>query len=232
MSTRIAVFASGGGSNFQSLLDHFRTARHASIELLVTDRQDAGALQRAKAAGVAAVHVKARDRDTAEIEAETLAVLREHRIDFIALAGYLRLVPRGVTAAFRQRIVNIHPALLPAFGGRGMYGQRVHQAVLDAGCRITGATVHWVDERYDEGRIIAQWPVPVLPGDTAASLGARVLRLEHRLYPAAVAALARLDAGDTEAGRAGPALVPDAAAFRLTTTMEGLDAEIVSVAGL
>jgi folate-dependent phosphoribosylglycinamide formyltransferase PurN len=88
-------------------------------------------------------------------------------------------------------MLNVHPALLPAFGGPGMYGMRVHEAVLAAGCRVSGATVHHVDERYDEGRIIAQWPVPVLPDDTAETLAARVLRVEHRLYPAVVDALVR-----------------------------------------
>jgi folate-dependent phosphoribosylglycinamide formyltransferase PurN len=96
-----------------------------------------------------------------------------------------------VVSRFRERIVNIHPALLPAFGGKGMYGMRVHGAVLRMGCRVTGATVHHVDERYDEGRPIAQWPVPVLDGDTPEALAARVLRVEHRLYPLALETLAR-----------------------------------------
>jgi len=112
-------------------------------------------------------------------------------IDLVALAGYLRLVPDAVIRRYRGRIVNIHPALLPAFGGKGMYGMHVHRAVIAAGCSITGVTVHHVDERYDEGRPIAQWPVPVLHGDTPETLAARVLRIEHALYPLAVEALAR-----------------------------------------
>jgi phosphoribosylglycinamide formyltransferase-1 len=99
-------------------------------------------------------------------------------------------VPAEVVAGFRGRIVNVHPALLPAFGGKGMYGRRVHEAVIAMGCRVTGVTVHQVDERYDEGRPIAQWPVPVLPDDTAETLAARVLRVEHRLYPLALERLA------------------------------------------
>jgi folate-dependent phosphoribosylglycinamide formyltransferase PurN len=108
----------------------------------------------------------------------------------IALAGYLRLVPPDVVAAFGGRMLNVHPALLPAFGGAGMYGARVHQAVLASGARVSGPTVHFVDERYDEGAIIAQWPVPVRTDDTPETLGARVLAVEHRIYPWAVAAVA------------------------------------------
>jgi folate-dependent phosphoribosylglycinamide formyltransferase PurN len=112
-------------------------------------------------------------------------------VDLIVLAGYLRLVPRSVVGAYRGRIINVHPALLPAFGGAGMYGQRVHSAVIEEGARVSGATVHFVDEQYDRGPIIAQWPVPVLPDDTAATLGARVLRVEHLLLPRAACAVAR-----------------------------------------
>ena len=169
MSVRLAVLASGGGSNLQAILDRFATMEHVRCALVVSDRARAGALRRAEAANVPALHVPA----DAGSDAALLAALDEHRIDLIA-------------ERYRGRILNIHPALLPAFGGAGMYGMRVHEAVLAAGCRITGATVHHVDERYDEGRIIAQWPVPVLPDDTAETLAARVLRVEHRLYPAVI----------------------------------------------
>ncbi|MGH7506633.1 MAG: formyltransferase family protein, partial [Longimicrobiales bacterium] len=110
-------------------------------------------------------------------------------------------IPADVVARFRGRMVNIHPALLPAFGGKGMYGMRVHRAVLEAGCLVTGATVHYVDERYDEGRALAQWRVPVLRGDTPESLAARVLRVEHVLYPIAIELLANglREAGSTVA---------------------------------
>lgn len=123
--------------------------------------------------------------------ARILGLLKKHRVQAILLAGFLRLLPASVCRAFEGRILNIHPALLPSFGGRGMYGQRVHEAVLHSGASLSGPTIHFVNERYDEGRILAQWPVPVLPGDTAASLGARVLEIEHLLYPAAADALAR-----------------------------------------
>ncbi|HEX6910477.1 MAG TPA: formyltransferase family protein, partial [Longimicrobium sp.] len=117
--------------------------------------------------------------------------LQAHRIDLVVLAGWLQLVPSEVVARYHGRMVNVHPALLPAFGGHGMYGMRVHRAVVASGVRVSGATVHLVDERYDEGAIVAQWPVPVLPGDTPERLAARVLAVEHRILPLAVEALAR-----------------------------------------
>jgi folate-dependent phosphoribosylglycinamide formyltransferase PurN len=120
-----------------------------------------------------------------------LARLEEARVDFVLLAGYLRLMPRPVVERFQGRMLNLHPALLPGFGGKGMYGRRVHEAVLASGARLSGATIHFVDEEYDRGRILAQWPVPVLSDDTPESLYARIQEVEHALYPAAVDALAR-----------------------------------------
>jgi folate-dependent phosphoribosylglycinamide formyltransferase PurN len=121
--------------------------------------------------------------------AELLAALGD--ADLVVLAGYVKLVPREVVARFRGRMINIHPALLPAFGGPGMYGRRVHEAVLASGAAVSGATVHYVDEQYDRGPIIAQQPVPVQPGDTPDTLAARVLAVEHELLPNVVLALAR-----------------------------------------
>jgi phosphoribosylglycinamide formyltransferase 1 len=225
VSVRTAVFASGGGTNLQALLDRFADDDTARIALVVSDRADAGALRRAAAAGVPAVHIDVRGRSVDEAAAHTLDVLAAHDIRLIALAGYMRLVPAAVTQAYRDRILNIHPALLPAFGGRGMYGIRVHEAVLAAGCRVSGVTVHAVDERYDEGRILAQWPVPVLAGDTAAALAGRVLAVEHRLYPLVVQAVARRIAAGGEAPAADAGLTH----FRLMTT-EADDAELFVVA--
>lgn len=184
---RLAVFASGGGSNLQAIIDHLDAlgeSAPAELVLVLSDRVDAGALSRARTRGVAAESVP-RDRPEAIDQA-----LDRHRIDLIALAGYLRMIPAGVVSAFRGRIVNVHPALLPAFGGAGMYGARVHEAVLRCGARLSGPTVHFVNEQYDEGAIIAQWPVPVRTDDTPATLSARVLAAEHQLYPRCVAALA------------------------------------------
>ncbi len=184
-----AAFASGSGSNFLAL--HAAEARGAPwrIQLVVSDREDAGALERARALGIATRVIPVSGRDPAEVAEETLAALEAHGIQVIFLAGYLRLVPRSVTEAYHRRILNVHPALLPAFGGKGMYGRRVHEAVLAAGERVSGPTVHFVDEQYDEGTILAQWQVPVLPGDTPETLAARVLAVEHRLYPIAAARL-------------------------------------------
>jgi folate-dependent phosphoribosylglycinamide formyltransferase PurN len=117
--------------------------------------------------------------------------LEEARVDLVLLAGYLRLMPPPVVEKFRGRMLNLHPALLPGFGGKGMFGARVHEAVLASGTRISGPTVHFVTEEYDRGRILAQWPVPILPEDTPASLYARIQEVEHVLYPATVDLLAR-----------------------------------------
>lgn len=190
---RIAVLASGGGTNLQALIDHFNPAPApaARVELVVASRAGIGALERAARAGVASVVLDARETGADGLAARMMGELEHHRIDLIVLAGYLQLVPAEVVRRFEGRMLNIHPALLPGFGGRGMYGLRVHRAVIESGVRVSGATVHLVSERYDEGRIVAQWPVPVLAGDTPESLAERVLAVEHRILPLAVEALAR-----------------------------------------
>ena len=187
----VAVFASGGGTNLQALLDHESADVAYRVVAVVSDREDAGALARAKAAGRDALVIPVKDRSQDEIGDETLRTLRNRNVEVIALAGYLRLLPSAVVAAYPRRILNIHPALLPAFGGEGMYGERVHQAVLATGAKVTGATVHYVDEAYDTGTIVAQWPVPVLPGDDAKDVADRVLTVEHRLYAAVADHLCR-----------------------------------------
>lgn len=183
---RLAVLASGGGSNLQAILDHLAAlgeAAPARVALVVSDRVGAGALERARRHEVPAEWLpKGRDHELG-------ALLARHGIAHVALAGYLRLVPADVVRAYDGRMLNVHPALLPAFGGPGMYGHHVHEAVLRAGARVSGPTVHFVSARYDEGAIVAQWPVPVRTDDTADALAARVLRAEHRLYPRCVAAL-------------------------------------------
>jgi formyltetrahydrofolate-dependent phosphoribosylglycinamide formyltransferase len=204
----VAVFASGGGTNLQSLLDHQADDPPWRIRLVVSDREDAGALDRAREAGVATRVVPTRGRPSDEVAAETLFALDEHDVTLIFLAGYLKLVPSQVVAAYRRRILNIHPALLPAFGGKGMYGVHVHRAVVESGARLSGVTVHYVDEEYDRGTILAQWPVPVLPADTAETLAARVLKVEHRLYPLAADHLAEAVLRGSEAG---PLVLPGAA---------------------
>jgi phosphoribosylglycinamide formyltransferase 1 len=221
MSARVGVFASGGGSNLQALIDHLGETGGAQVALVISDRPQAQALERARSAGIPTHVVPVQGRPIAAVTADTIDALSAARVDLVALAGYIRLLPPDVVRRFAYRILNIHPALLPAFGGKGMYGERVHRAVLDAGCRITGATVHFVNERYDEGRILAQWPVPVLEADTTETLQQRVLRVEHELYPAAVQWLARILAaaeGDmgAEAVRAAmPLPVSDGVCFTL-----------------
>ncbi len=193
-SLRAAVFASGGGSNLQCLLDVERSAPDETpwrIVLVVSDRESAGALGRAAEAGVTTRVIPVSRRDPTEVADETVDVLTDAAVDVVFLAGYLRLVPAPVVARWRRRILNVHPALLPSFGGKGMWGRHVHEAVLASGARVTGPTVHFVDEEYDEGTILAQWPVPVKAGDTPDLLAKRVLEAEHRLYPAAAAHLCR-----------------------------------------
>lgn len=187
MNARIAVLASGSGSNLQSVLDHFAAlgaAAPGAIVLVASDKPRALALERARLRGIEALALdEAARRDL-------LTVLTSRQISLVVLAGYLRLVPEAVTRAFRGRIVNVHPALLPAFGGKGMFGHHVHDAVIALGARISGATVHFVDEAYDHGATIAQWPVPVFASDTASTLALRVLEVEHQLLPRVVAELA------------------------------------------
>jgi formyltetrahydrofolate-dependent phosphoribosylglycinamide formyltransferase len=182
----VAVAVSGRGSNLEALLRALETDASARVVLVVSNRADAAALDHARAHAVPAEVLP----DPADA-ADWLARLERHRVDLLVLAGYLKLVPAAVIARYRHRIVNIHPALLPAFGGRGMYGHRVHEAVLRSGARESGATVHLVDEVYDRGPILAQARVPVLPGDTPDRLAARVLEVEHRLLPAVVRAAAQ-----------------------------------------
>jgi formyltetrahydrofolate-dependent phosphoribosylglycinamide formyltransferase len=198
--TRIAVLASGGGSNLQAILDHLSAlgeARHGDVVLVGSNRPDAGALARAARAGIAGAVLQS---PHAPDGAPVADVLERHRVDLVALAGYMRLVPPEVTAAYRGRMLNVHPALLPEFGGPGMYGERVHRAVVQAGAPFSGPSVHFVDEVYDHGPVIAQWPVPVLPTDDHRTLAARVLRAEHLLYPRVVDAVA---AGDVALGKDG-----------------------------
>jgi len=181
---RVAVLVSGGGTNLQALLDALHDSPIARIARVISSRPDAGALERARRAGVPTTVL----RDAGD-PAEVLSALAGAQL--VVLAGYLKLVHASVVARFRGRIINIHPALLPAFGGAGMYGRRVHEAVLASGAKESGATVHFVEEEFDRGAIIAQEKVRIEPGDTPDTLAARVLEAEHRLLPRVVLELAR-----------------------------------------
>jgi formyltetrahydrofolate-dependent phosphoribosylglycinamide formyltransferase len=217
---RIAVLASGGGSNLGAIVDHLAAlgeGRHGDVVLVASNRPDAGALARAERAGIARVVLRSPHApDGVDLGPSLVA----HEVDLVALAGYMRLVPPEVTAAYRGRILNVHPALLPEFGGMGMYGLRVHRAVLEAGATLSGPSVHFVDEVYDHGALIAQWPVPVLPGDDAQSLAARVLRAEHLLYPRVVNAVA---GGEVRLGEDGRVARTLALPPRLPTMNPALD---------
>lgn len=189
---RVAVLASGNGSNLQALLDACVGNAPARVALVLSDNPDAQALARAGAAGVAAGVI-----DDPADGATLSGTLQDAGADLVVLAGYRKLVPEETVRAFSGRMINIHPALLPAFGGPGMYGARVHRAVLESRATTSGATVHLVTPEYDRGAIVAQRSVPVLPGDTPETLAARVLEVEHRLLPDVVLAAAR-------AGRVAP----------------------------
>lgn len=181
---RVAVLVSGSGTNLQALLDALHDSPLARVTRVISNRPEAGALERARRAAVPTTVL----RDPQD-PAELLAALRDAHL--VVLAGYLKLVPPGVVDRFRGRMINIHPALLPDFGGPGMYGRHVHEAVLASGARESGATAHFVDEAFDRGAIIAQEQVPVEPHDTPDTLAARVLEAEHRLLPKVVLELAR-----------------------------------------
>ncbi|WP_420457188.1 phosphoribosylglycinamide formyltransferase [Rubrivirga sp.] len=187
---RLALFASGGGSNVGAILDAVDAGTlRAEPVLLVSDRPGVGALARAEAREIP-TEVIAPLGDDGRFAQALLDALARQEADAVALAGYLRKIPAPVVWAFRHRIVNVHPSLLPAFGGAGWYGRRVHQGVLDAGCQVSGATVHLVDDEFDTGPIVWQEAVRVAPDDTAETLAARVLAVEHRIFPHALALLA------------------------------------------
>ncbi len=190
---KCAVLASGGGSNFQALIDRREAGDlHVDLALLIGNNSDARAFERAREHAIPAIQCAPSQFDSPEAYvARFLDILTEYSIELIALAGYMKMIPAEVVQRYHNRIVNIHPALLPAFGGKGMYGKRVHQAVLDYGAKITGVTVHFVDEQYDHGPVIVQKTAPVLDNDSADSLASRVLALEHETYWLALEAIAR-----------------------------------------
>ncbi|MDQ6717674.1 MAG: phosphoribosylglycinamide formyltransferase [Gemmatimonadota bacterium] len=192
MRARIAVLASGRGSNLHAILDYLdaQSGRAAyEVAAVISNNSGAPALDLARARGIPAFAI---DPSTDREGAELLGLLDRNKIDLVALAGYLKKIPREVVGAFEGRMLNVHPALLPAHGGAGMYGIRVHEAVISAGDSETGVTVHIVDTDYDRGPVVAQWRVPVLPGDDAKSLAERVLSVEHTLYPRAIEIVAAL----------------------------------------
>lgn len=186
---RIGVLVSGHskGTNFQAILDAIaRGDLHARVALLVATDQSHGAVARARDAHVQTLILPPEGLSRQEWDHRVADALYEAGVSVLVLAGYLRYVTGTLLDAFPSRVLNVHPALLPAFGGQGMYGNRVHRAVLEHGCKVSGCTVHLVDERYDTGPILAQAAVPVMDDDTPDSLAKRVQIEEHRLYPLAI----------------------------------------------
>ena len=182
---RLGFLASHGGSNVQAIVDACRAAElHAEPRVVISNNSGSEVLRRAAREGVPGFHLSSRTHPRPEdLDAAIGAVLADHGVELVVLGGYMRMLGPRVLGRYSRRVLNVHPALLPAYGGRGMYGERVHAAVLAAGERVTGVTVHLVDDEYDQGPILAQVEVPVLDGDTVESLRQRVLRREHELYP-------------------------------------------------
>ena len=181
---RLGVLASHGGSNLQAIIDATKSgALDTQVDVVISNNSDSLALERAKKEGVPAFHLSRNTHpDPGQLDQAILQVLKDHGVNLVALAGYMRPLGPAVLFAYSRRILNIHPALLPRHGGRGMYGMRVHESVIQSRDRMTGVTVHLVDEEYDQGPIVAQTQVPVLEGDTAETLAQRVLQTEHGFY--------------------------------------------------
>lgn len=191
---QIAVLASGSGSNAEAILSHFSKGTGAEVGEVVwvaTNRKEAGVRERATRFGVPESHVPKSDIEAGAL----LSELRARGVDWVVLAGFLLKVPGDVCAAFEGRMVNIHPALLPKYGGAGMYGMNVHRAVKEAGEDVSGMTIHFVNEHYDEGDVVFQGQIDLAPEDSADDIAAKVLTLEHRHYPQVVEGLIRLAQG-------------------------------------
>lgn len=179
---KIAIFASGSGSNAENLVRYFKNHTVIQINMMVSDRSKAYVFERMQQFSIPSFY-----RDTEAFEnGSVLKLLKEREIDWIVLAGFLKLLPEAITTAYPNKIVNIHPALLPDFGGKGMYGKHVHEAVINAGVTKTGITIHYVNEHFDEGEIIAQYETAVLPDDTAATIAEKIHNLEMKWFPATV----------------------------------------------
>lgn len=184
MMKRIAVFASGGGTDFQSVIDANEKSKFCEIVLLVASKKGIGATARAERHGIQTSVFSKSDYPDMETMYSALAYhLNMHRVDYVVLAGWLNIIPASFINSFKDRIINIHPSLIPAFCGAGFYGKKVHKAVIDYGAKVSGCTVHFVDEVPDGGAIIAQTAVEVKNDDTEESLQARVLEEEHKLLP-------------------------------------------------
>lgn len=188
----LGVLASHTGTNFQAILDRCLSGElPAHIGVVISNNSGSGALVRARQANIPTFHMSGKTHpDPDDLDAAMVRVLKQHHVNVVALAGYMKKLGPRLLSAFEQRVINVHPSLLPAFGGKGMYGLRIHEAVIASGAQFTGVTVHLADGEYDRGPILMQEIVPVLPDDSPESLSARVLAVEHRLYPAAIRSIA------------------------------------------
>ena len=189
----IAVFASGRGSNFQALAEAISKKNiEAKIVVVISNNSNAGALALAQAFHIPALHLSQKQFPSQEAFTNAvLSALESHGADFVVLAGYMKKIDPAIIRRYRNNIINVHPALLPAFGGQGMYGRHVHEAVIAERARVSGATVHIVDEEFDHGLILLQESIPVEESDTPDTLAEKVLRIEHRILPRAVELFAR-----------------------------------------
>ena len=179
-TANVAIFASGAGSNAKKIVEHFNNHPFIQIKLIVCNKPEAGVLQIAKDNTIETLLIEKEKFFSGD---EYINVLKEHTIDLIVLAGFLWKLPENLVRAYQNKIVNIHPALLPKYGGKGMYGHRVHEAVLFNKEKESGISIHYADELYDHGKIIFQTTCPVLENDTPASLAERIHQLEHLHYP-------------------------------------------------
>ena len=175
---KLAILASGSGSNAEKIMEHFQGSSKAEIALIASNKADAFVLERAKKFGVPTFTFSRKEMEAGLLTAK----LQEEQIDWVILAGFLLKIPEELIRSFPNRMVNIHPALLPKYGGKGMYGHHVHEAVKAAGDTETGITIHLVNEHYDEGKIIFQAATSLLPEDSAETIAAKVLALEHRYF--------------------------------------------------
>lgn len=187
------MFASGNGTNFRSILEHKREGMlESDVELLITNNSTCGAAEIARAEGIKVVHISRKvfpDLSSQDYSNLFISALEKHEIDLIVLAGYMKMLPEEVVKKYSNRIINIHPALLPKYGGKGMYGINVHKAVLESGDKETGVTVHYVNENYDEGEIIYQEKIPVDEKETPESLMEKLKEVEHKVYPEVISKL-------------------------------------------
>jgi len=184
-SFNLAVLASGSGTNLQAIIDAIKKKKlKAKIKIVISNNSDAYALTRARKNKIKALHLTLKQFSSErEFDQKLISILKKEKIDLIALAGYMKKLSPSVISKFKNKIINIHPALLPKFGGKGMFGIHVHEAVLKSKAKTTGVSVHLVDERYDHGPIVFQKEVPVKKNDTPQNLQKRVLKIEHQVYP-------------------------------------------------